>query len=75
MHRIGRTGRAENEGDAFTVLSADELPFAESIERFIEKPIERRRLDNFDYVYTTLLDDSLASRKKSRRPKKLRRRR
>ncbi len=66
VHRIGRTGRAETEGDAFTILSADELEFAESIERFIEKKIERRKLENFDYVYTALLDAD--TKKKSKRP-------
>jgi len=58
VHRIGRTGRAEAEGDAFTILTADELDFAKSVEVFIEKSIERRKLDNFEYVYTALLDDS-----------------
>ncbi len=57
VHRIGRTGRAEKEGDAFTILSADELPFAEAIERLIGQRIERRKLDGFDYTYTTLLDE------------------
>jgi len=56
VHRIGRTGRAQREGDAFTILSADEVPFAESIERFIEQNIERRKLPDFPYVYTAILD-------------------
>jgi len=58
VHRIGRTGRAAQTGDAFTILSADELEFAESIERMIGHKVERRKLDNFDYIYTALLDDS-----------------
>ncbi|MEM9482049.1 MAG: DEAD/DEAH box helicase [Verrucomicrobiota bacterium] len=57
VHRIGRTGRAQKEGDAFTLLSADELERAESIERLIGQKIEHRKLENFNYVYTTLLDD------------------
>jgi len=56
VHRIGRTGRAESEGDAFTILSADEAEFAESVERFIGQKVERRVLDDFDYVYTALMD-------------------
>ncbi len=58
VHRIGRTGRAEAEGDAFTILTADELDFAKSVEVFIEQDIPRRKLENFDYMYTALLDDS-----------------
>ena len=55
VHRIGRTGRAEKEGDAFTLLTADEVPFAETIERFLDQPIERKKLDNFEYSYSALL--------------------
>jgi len=58
VHRIGRTGRAEAEGDAFTLLTADELDQAKSVEVFIDKKIERRKLEDFDYIYTALLDDS-----------------
>ena len=58
VHRIGRTGRAEAEGDAFTILTADELDFAKSVEVFIDQTIKRRKLENFDYIYTALLDDS-----------------
>jgi ATP-dependent RNA helicase RhlE len=61
VHRIGRTGRAEKEGDAFTILSADELMAAEAVERFINQKVPRRKLENFDYLYTTLLDNSAAA--------------
>ena len=44
VHRIGRTGRAQQEGDAFTILTADELENARSVEHFIEQKIERRKL-------------------------------
>ena len=67
VHRIGRTGRAEAEGDAFTILTADELDYAKSVEIFIEKSIPRRKLENFEYIYTALLDDSPP--KPVRRPK------
>ena len=56
VHRIGRTGRADSEGDAFTILTAPELDFADSIERYVGQKIDRRRLDNFDYIYTSLLE-------------------
>ncbi len=76
VHRIGRTGRAEAEGDAFTILTADEIEFADAVENFIEKKIERKKLENFDYIYTALLDDSPGkSVRKKRRPAPKRRRR
>jgi len=56
VHRIGRTGRAEKEGDAFTLLTADELEYADAVEGFINKKIERKKLEGFDYQYTALLD-------------------
>ncbi len=58
VHRIGRTGRAEKEGDAFTIISADELIYAEAIERYINQKVPRKRVETFPYQYTTLLDDS-----------------
>jgi len=58
VHRIGRTGRAAAEGDAFTILTADELDYAKSVEVFIDQKIPRRKLENFEYIYTALLDDS-----------------
>ena len=57
VHRIGRTGRANREGDAFTLLSADELDHAKAVESYIDQKIEKRKLDNFNYQYTTLLDE------------------
>ncbi|MCB1227085.1 MAG: DEAD/DEAH box helicase [Verrucomicrobiales bacterium] len=57
VHRIGRTGRAQKEGDAFTLFSAEELPNVESIERLIGQKIERRKLDDFAYKYTTVLNN------------------
>jgi ATP-dependent RNA helicase RhlE len=75
VHRIGRTGRAESEGDAFTILTADELEFADSVENFIGKKIERKKLDNFDYKYTALLDDKPAKPIRKKRPPAPRRRR
>lgn len=61
VHRIGRTGRAKKEGDAFTLLAADELPYAEAIERLIDQKIERRQLEGFPYEYTALLDPQASS--------------
>ena len=49
IHRIGRTGRAEREGDAFTLVTPDDKLMVRDIERALGKPIERRHLDDFDY--------------------------
>jgi ATP-dependent RNA helicase RhlE len=57
VHRIGRTGRAEASGDAFTLMVAEDRGHVASIERFIGKKIERTKLESFNYQYTSLFDD------------------
>jgi ATP-dependent RNA helicase RhlE len=49
IHRIGRTGRAEREGDAFTLITPDDAAAVRAIERTLGHPIARRELDDFDY--------------------------
>jgi ATP-dependent RNA helicase RhlE len=56
IHRIGRTGRAENTGDAFTLMVAEDGQHVHAIERFIGKKIERVKLENFNYKYTALFE-------------------
>lgn len=49
IHRIGRTGRAEREGDAMTLVTKEDAAIIWAIERTLGGPIERRKLDGFDY--------------------------
>jgi ATP-dependent RNA helicase RhlE len=58
IHRIGRTGRAEASGDAFTIMVAEDAPHVYSIERFISQKIPRVKLENFDYRYTSLFEEA-----------------
>ncbi|MCP5096021.1 MAG: DEAD/DEAH box helicase, partial [Chloroflexi bacterium] len=48
-HRIGRTGRTEKSGEAFTFSSPEDEPMIRSIERLLKTRIERRRLPDFNY--------------------------
>jgi superfamily II DNA/RNA helicase len=48
-HRIGRTGRAEQTGDAFTFVTPGDELMVRDIEKVLGKRIERRKLANFDY--------------------------
>jgi ATP-dependent RNA helicase RhlE len=57
VHRIGRTGRAERVGDAFTLIIAEELKAMVDIERFIGQKIRRLKLKNFPYLYTALFEE------------------
>ena len=57
IHRIGRTGRMENKGDAFTLMVAEDGRHVQAIERFIGQKIPRVKLDDFDYRYTALFEE------------------
>ncbi len=41
VHRIGRTARAENKGEAITLVSPEDKRFFNKIERFLQKVIDR----------------------------------
>ena len=49
IHRIGRTGRAEREGDAVTLVTQQDGGIVWDIEKALGAPIERRKLEDFDY--------------------------
>ena len=47
VHRIGRTGRAGNEGEAISLVCVDELGLLRSIERLIKRDIPKQTIDGF----------------------------
>jgi ATP-dependent RNA helicase RhlE len=49
IHRIGRTGRAERTGDAFTLVTPEDGGTLRALERVMGKKIERRTLEGFNY--------------------------
>ena len=49
IHRVGRTGRAEMTGDAFTFVSPEEEDELRSIERAIGRRLPRVTVPDFDY--------------------------
>jgi len=49
IHRIGRTGRAEHKGEAFTLITSEDKPMVNAIHRVLGSPIEQRLLPDFDY--------------------------
>ena len=48
-HRIGRTGRAEKTGDAFTLITREDEDIVRSIERMLGEKVERRTINGFAY--------------------------
>jgi ATP-dependent RNA helicase RhlE len=49
IHRIGRTGRAEMTGEAYTLVAPDEEPELRMIEKVLGKRLPRVTLPDFDY--------------------------
>ena len=49
IHRIGRTGRAERLGDAFTLVTHEDKDTIRDIEKILGAPIERKVLEGFNY--------------------------
>ncbi len=49
IHRIGRTGRAERSGDAFTLVTPEDGELIRTLEKIMKKPLVRRTVDGFDY--------------------------
>jgi ATP-dependent RNA helicase RhlE len=47
VHRIGRTGRAGNEGEAISLVCVDEDSLLKGIQKLIKRPIERVRIKGF----------------------------
>ena len=57
-HRIGRTGRAEKNGDAFTFTTREDGAMVRSIERVLGKKVECRTLPGFNYKQPAAARDS-----------------
>ena len=48
VHRIGRTGRGGDMGEAITLVSADEFRLLRDIEKLINKKLERVEIEGFE---------------------------
>jgi ATP-dependent RNA helicase RhlE len=59
VHRIGRTGRAQHTGDAFTMVTEEDVRDARSIERYMGVAVERKKIDGFPYIYSALFDEKI----------------
>jgi ATP-dependent RNA helicase RhlE len=49
IHRIGRTGRAQRNGEAYTFVTPDDKALVEKIEKIMKKKLPRKTIQNFDY--------------------------
>ncbi len=68
IHRVGRTGRAEATGEAFTFVAPEEEGSLRTIERAIGKPLPRVLLPDFDYRQKAPDAPPPAKHRRSHRP-------
>ncbi len=52
-HRIGRTGRVDKSGDAFTLVTSEDTAMVRALEHLLNVPLERRTLQGFNYTVPT----------------------
>lgn len=50
IHRIGRTGRVDKNGDALTLVTNADTGKINALERLLDAPLERLTLQGFDYT-------------------------
>ena len=67
VHRVGRTGRGDQKGQAISFCSTEEKPTLKTIETFLTKPIHVIDIEKEDYLETvefandTILKEDLQS--------------
>jgi ATP-dependent RNA helicase RhlE len=49
VHRIGRTGRAQAIGQAYTLVTPLDAPMVQRIEKVLHQPLKRRKVVGLDY--------------------------
>ncbi len=61
VHRIGRTGRAQAAGCAYTLITPTDEDIVRKIERVLQQKIQRRHLDGIDYHAPALVQPDAAA--------------
>jgi ATP-dependent RNA helicase RhlE len=61
IHRVGRTGRGTQKGQAVSFCAEEEKPVLKEIEENLGKPINRMEVTKDDYQYTLDISDAKAN--------------
>jgi ATP-dependent RNA helicase RhlE len=72
VHRIGRTGRAGANGEALSLVCAEEMEYVRQIEKLLKQQLSIEVLENFEPIHTNEPGkrNSKKSQKKNHKPKK-----
>ncbi len=68
IHRIGRTGRAERTGDAFTLVTPDDEDMIRKLEKIMRHRLERQTIKGFNYTVPTPSQPAPVPRRAKRTP-------
>ncbi len=72
VHRIGRTGRAGNEGEAISLVCVDEIKLLRDIEKLIKKEVPKVREPGFD-VNPDIKPEPIQQKSRGRQPQRTKR--
>jgi ATP-dependent RNA helicase RhlE len=67
IHRIGRTGRVDKNGDALTFVTNADADKIRALERLLNAPLERMTLQGFDYTKPAPDNENIRSPRQSGR--------
>lgn len=70
VHRIGRTGRAGEDGAAISLVCADEFENLRKIEQLLRKVIPREYVDDFDPNHNVPESSGVPAPSRPKKPKK-----
>ncbi|NSL88776.1 DEAD/DEAH box helicase [Chitinophaga solisilvae] len=59
VHRVGRTGRGVQKGQAVSFCSTEEKPLLDAIQQFIGKPVHEMKIDKNDYRETISFSEDI----------------
>jgi len=65
IHRIGRTGRVDKNGEALTFVTSADADKIRALERLFNAPLERMTLQGFDYAKTAPDNENIRSPRQS----------
>ncbi|WP_339715035.1 DEAD/DEAH box helicase [uncultured Sneathiella sp.] len=74
IHRIGRTGRAGQEGHAYTIATKSEAKYLDAVEKLVGRKIPLLTLDGMEEVSEEAAEIAEREKKAERNPKSSRRR-
>ena len=72
VHRIGRTGRAGSQGQAISLVSADEIKQLHDIEKLLRRNLDREEIEGFEPLHSVPASHAVNQNQRSKQARKTR---